>query len=265
MWAPQISARLGLTLTNMVNVLVDADELIYKACAAAEFELEMGSNHILMSDFATTQRIFCDQEARICEALGAEEVVMALSDTANFRKEVLPTYKSNRKNSRKPLVFSRLREWVEDEYHTIIRPGLEADDVLGIFYQDFDYIASSDKDLLTIPTKVYSLYKNTVVDVSPAQANYYWLTQTLVGDQVDGYAGCPGVGPVRAAKILGAVCAIDGEISGSEIPEAWSAIVENFNKKGLSEGDALAQARVARILRPLDWDEEGKKPLLWAP
>lgn len=249
----------------MTNVLIDADELIFKACAAAEYDLEMGSSHVLMSDFGTTQRIFCDQEAKICEALGAEEVVMALSDRKNFRKEVLPTYKSNRKNSRKPLAFHRLRQWVEDEYHTIERPGLEADDLLGIFHGDFDYIAASDKDLLTIPTRVYSLMKDKVTDVSPAQANYNWLLQTLVGDRVDGYAGCPGMGPVKAKAFLDRVGSVPGEITGGELPETWAAIVEAFEGKDLTAEDALQQARVARILRPLDWDEEAQKPVLWGP
>jgi DNA polymerase-1 len=248
----------------MMNVLVDADELIYKACAAAEYDLEMGANHILMSDFATTQRIFCDQEAKICDALGAGVVFMALSDRKNFRKEVLPTYKSNRKNSRKPLAYSRLRTWVVEEYRTIERPGLEADDILGIFHGDFDYIAASDKDLLTIPARVYSLYKDTITEVSPAQANYNWLTQTLVGDRVDGYAGCPGMGQVKAKTFLGRLGAIPGEISGSELPEAWAAIEEAFKDKGIDADSALAQARVARILRPTDWDEEKQKPILWS-
>ncbi len=249
----------------MTTALLDCDELIFKACAAAEYDLEMGGNHILMSDFGTTQRIFCDQEAKVCEALGAEEVVMALSDSKNFRKDVLPTYKSNRKNTRKPLAFPRLRQWVEDEYHTIERPGLEADDILGIFHGDFDYIAASDKDLLTIPTRVYSLYKDKITEVSPAQANYNWLLQTLVGDQVDGYAGCPGMGPVRAKAFLDRAGSIPGEISGGEIPGTWAAIVEAFEGKGRTAEDALQQARVARILRPLDWDEEAQKPLLWTP
>lgn len=249
----------------MTNVLIDADELIYKACAAAEYDLEMGGNHVLMSDFGTTQRIFCDQEAKICEALGAEEVVMALSDRKNFRKDILPTYKSNRKNSRKPLAFPRLRQWVEDEYFTIERPGLEADDLLGIFHGDFDYIAASDKDLLTIPTKVYSLMKDKVTEVSPAQANYNWLLQTLVGDRVDGYAGCPGMGPVKAKAFLDRAGSIPGEITGGELPETWAAIVGAFEDKELTAEDALQQARVARILRPLDWDEEAQKPILWGP
>ena len=249
----------------MTKVPIDADELIYKACAAAEYDLEVGGNHVLMSDFGTTQRIFCDQEAKICEALGTDVVVMALSDHKNFRKDVLPTYKSNRKNSRKPLAFPRLRQWVEEEYFTIQRPGLEADDILGIFHGDFDYIAASDKDLLTIPTRVYSLMKDKVTEVSPAQANYNWLLQTLVGDRVDGYAGCPGMGPVKAKAFLDRAGSIPGEISGAEIPEAWSAIVGAFEGKKLTAEDALQQARVARILRPLDWDEEAQKPLLWTP
>ena len=245
----------------MTNVLIDADELIYKACAAAEYDLEMGGCHVLMSDFATTQRIFCDQEAKICEALGASEVVMALSDKTNFRKEVMACYKANRSH-RKPLAFARLRQWVEDEYQTIMRPGLEADDILGIFHGDFEYIVSSDKDLLTIPTKVYSVLTDKVVDVSEGEANWNWLIQTLVGDRVDGYRGCLGVGPVKAQTLLlKASCA--GSIPADRLAAAWEVVVAAYKKAGMEE-DALPTARVARILRPEDWDEETQTPILWS-
>lgn len=247
----------------MTKVLIDADELLYKACAAAEYDMEMGGTHVLMSDFGTTQRIFCDQEARICDALDATEITMALTSRTNFRKDILPTYKANRKKTRKPLAYARLVEWVRDEYVTLERPGLEADDILGIFHGDFDYIVASDKDLLTIPTRVYSPSKDKIHDVSPAQANYNWFTQTLVGDAVDGYAGCPGMGPVGARKLLDKITAIPGEVCGSEVGEVWDAIVGAFEKKGLTYEDALQQAQVARILRPLDWDEEAQTPILW--
>ena len=247
----------------MTKILIDADELLYKACAAAEYDMEMGGTHVLMSDFGTTQRIFCDQEARICDALDATEITMALTSSTNFRKDILPTYKANRKKTRKPLAYARLVEWVRDEYVTLERPGLEADDLLGIFHGDYDYIVASDKDLLTIPTRVYSPSKDKIHDVSPAQANYNWFTQTLVGDAVDGYAGCPGMGPVGAKKLLDKTTAIPGEVCGSEVGEVWEAIVAAFEKKGLTYEDALQQAQVARILRPLDWDEEDQTPILW--
>ena len=246
----------------MTNVLIDADELIYKACAAAEFDLEINGFHVLASEFATTQRIFCDQEAKICEALGASEVVMALSDKQNFRKEILLSYKANRSH-RKPLAFGRLRQWVVNEYQTIQRPALEADDILGIFHPDFEYIASSDKDLLTIPTKVYSLHTDKVSDVSEAEANWNWLLQTLVGDRVDGYAGCLGAGPVKAQTILLRACE-SGRVPPEQLGEAWEVVVAAFRKAGMEE-DALPNARVARILRPEDWDEETQTPILWTP
>ena len=247
------------------SILIDADELLFRACAAAEHDMPIGDNHVLMSDFGTAMRIFCDQEAKICDAVDASSVTMALSSKTNFRKEVLPTYKSNRKDSRKPLAYSRLVDWVREEYTVIEMDGLEADDVLGIHSPDFDYIAASDKDLLTIPTKVYSQLKDTITDVSPAMANYNWLLQTLVGDRVDGYAGCPGAGPVKAKAILERVTAIPGEVCGSELHGAWEAVVEAFEAKDLTAEDALQQARVARILRPLDWDFDACKPILWTP
>ena len=37
-----------------------------------------------------------------------------------------------------------------------------------------------------------------------------------------------------------------------------------FEKKGLTESDALVQARVARILRASDYDFAAKKPILWS-
>jgi DNA polymerase-1 len=247
----------------MTKLLIDADELLYKACAAAEYDMEMGGAHVLMSDFATAQRIFCDQEARICDALDGTEITMALTDSKNFRKDILPTYKANRKKTRKPLAYARLVEWVRDEYVTMERPGLEADDILGIFHGDYDYIVASDKDLLTIPGTLYSPFRDKIYTTTAAQANYNWFTQTLVGDQVDGYAGCPGMGPVGAQKFLDKHTSVPGEVGGSEVREVWAAIVEAFEKKGKTEEEALQQAQVARILRPLDWNEEEQKPILW--
>ena len=47
-----------------------------------------------------------------------------------------------------------------------------------------------------------------------------------------------------------------------EVP-VWDRIVAAYAKAGLSEADALAQARCARILRNTDWD--GSHPILWEP
>ena len=90
-----------------------------------------------------------------------------------------------------------------------------------------------------------------VFEVTQEQADYNHLLQTLTGDSVDGYSGCPGIGPKRAEKIL-ETC-------------DWDSVVSAYNKAGLEEQDALVQARVARILRWGEYDKRKKEPILWNP
>jgi hypothetical protein len=86
--------------------------------------------------------------------------------------------------------------------------GLEADDLLGIAGTDLarwgqSVIVSIDKDLETVPAFVFNPSKDRRPrQVSMAQADYRWMTQTLTGDSCDGYPGCPKIGPVKATKIF---------------------------------------------------------------
>ena len=70
---------------------------------------------------------------------------------------------------------------------------------------------------------------------------------------MDNYPGCPGIGPVRAKRIL------------ADADDPWAAVVQAYEKKGLGEEDALLQARLARILQEDTWDQENKEPILWTP
>ena len=45
----------------------------------------------------------------------------------------------------------------------------------------------------------------------------------------------------------------------------WEAIVKAFNKKGLTEADALKTARLAKILQNEDYNFKKKEPILWQP
>jgi DNA polymerase I len=146
--------------------------------------------------------------------------------------------------------------------------GLEADDVMGILattdkYSDRAVIVSIDKDMRTIPGRHLNPAKDTrIVTVTPDEADYAWMTQTLVGDSSDGYKGCPGVGPVGAYKILPA---LGRRSEGEWLKRAWPLVVSAFAGKKLSEDDALMQARMARILRRSDYDKTTKEVILWHP
>ena len=68
---------------------------------------------------------------------------------------------------------------------------------------------------------------------------------------------CPGVGPVKAEE-----CLAEAKIYGGPY---WSAVVATYENKGLTEEDALVQARVARICRADDYDFKNKEVRLWNP
>jgi DNA polymerase-1 len=104
----------------------------------------------------------------------------------------------------------------------------------------------------TIPGKLYRPNDGDLLDVSLLEADTNFYTQTLTGDTTDGFAGCPKVGAVTAAKILGSR------------PD-WSLVESAFSKAGLSRDDAITQARLARILRYEDWDATNEAIKLWSP
>jgi len=64
-------------------------------------------------------------------------------------------------------------------------------------------VISQDKDMKTLPATVWN--GKDLVTYTEAEADYWHMYQTLVGDAADGYKGCPKVGPVKAEKLLAAL------------------------------------------------------------
>jgi DNA polymerase-1 len=119
---------------------------------------------------------------------------------------------------------------------------------------------SIDKDMLQIPGLSYSWIKKEhgIVETSAAEGDRMHFLQMLVGDTVDNYTGCPGIGPKKAEKFL-------NTYADATEWSKWNAIVDLFKKKGLDEEYALTQARVSRILRSSDWNPKTHEVKLWQP
>ena len=134
-----------------------------------------------------------------------------------------------------------------------IKDTLEADDALGIYATKYtgNIIVSPDKDMRQIAGKLYDFKEP--VEITPEDGAKWHLIQTLSGDNTDGYSGVPGIGIKRAEKIF------------NEKGYTWKAVVETFEEKGMTEKDALINARLARILTTQDYDHEKKEPILWTP
>ena len=131
--------------------------------------------------------------------------------------------------------------------------SLEADDAMGIYATQHpgNIIVSPDKDMRQIPGKLYNL--ETTQDITAEEGAQWHYIQTLAGDQTDGYSGVPGIGVKRAETLF------------NKEGYSWATVVKAFTDKGLTEDDALLNARLARILTINDYDTTRQEPKLWTP
>ena len=237
-----------------MKILCDADFIVYKACAAAESEVDFGNDVILVtSNFSDAYNATKRELTKIENKLGAfSDIILFFSDSTNFRKKILPEYKGHR-NRKKPCGYKRVIEALKKEYKVIIKPTLEADDTMGIYATKYpgNIIASPDKDMRQIPGLLYNF--DETFTVTPEEGAKWHLIQTCAGDQTDGYGGIPGIGVKRA------------EVLFNKEGYSWQTVVNAFKGKDLTEKDALVNARLARILTVDDYDFKNKQPILWSP
>jgi len=257
----------------MSTLLLDGDIFLFEAAMAAEKEVQW-TEYIwtLHSNLEEVQAIVERNVSRIAAKLEATEIVFALScpKEQRFRPRIMPTYKSNRVDARKPVAYGAAREWAKERFNVEEWPGCEGDDVLGVLatcgQYDEPIMVSNDKDLMTIPGTLYRPMNREVVVSTETQANRFWLKQTLMGDRTDGYDGIPGIGPKSSEKILDQATQSLVEAEEPVTPDnLWPFIVAAYAAKGLGERIALQNAQMARILRSSDYDIQSQEVTLWEP
>lgn len=256
--------------------LIDGDLLCYRVSAIFDEQIDFGEGgSFRYLDKKAAVKAANSEVNDLADAVSADRVLVCLSDTKeNFRKAIYGRYKSHRPSEKPPLVHT-IREALAVEWPTIIVPRLEADDVMGLLSRTaklpvpgqpgfFDgikkrVIVSCDKDMRTIPGLLYNPNKADlgIVSVSTAEADRMFFTQTLTGDAVDNYPGCPKIGP--KSRFVAA-------IQEQDDPDLmWEIVVEAYLSKGLGPEDAVVQARMARILRPGEYNPATATIKLWTP
>ena len=203
--------------------------------------------------------IIDDQIDLIVDQMEADRSILCFSDVKNYRKELNPEYKANRRGGRKPLCFKPALQLCKDTYPFRLFENLEGDDVVGIIgttENENDYvIVSEDKDLLTIPGLHWDLNLKKIFRIEDDEADFNFYKQALMGDVVDNYKGCPKIGKVSSENILR-----DAEKKGEDL---WQTVVNKYLKAGLTEEDAIINGRMARILRRDEYDLITNKIKLW--
>jgi DNA polymerase I len=248
-----------------LKILVDADIIVYRAASAAETIVDWGDTVQATGDKREcVQRMEADVQS-YRDRFGGE-VTLCLSDPDRcFRTSVLPSYKGDRSVRRlRPLLWRWAREHLHEHFTVEQWSGLEADDVLGILgtRHPESVVVTVDKDLLGVPCRQFNPGTGAERHPTVEEADRFHLVQTLMGDRVDHYFGLPGVGKKTAEKILGAAEARGtDDRPGANRWRLWEAVTRAYESRGFSRADALAQARVARILR--DGEYNNGRVLLW--
>lgn len=300
------------------HLLIDGDVIAFSSAAAVQSVLIGDDGWATPQAHTKTGEAVVENSLwALKEGLGADSFEVILTDPAdNWRAAVDPTYKTNRTGER-PLLLGYLKDYLRERHAAYHWPGLEADDVLSVKMTTpraecpcgsdeptHGYPCSAggcqgekkrrlicvgaDKDFKTIPGLHHTWKKDVsykgeylVREVTPWEADRFHLIQTLAGDAVDGFKGCPGIGMKRAAEIIDQPVRLvpskgvktRGVNKGEETVrwvaeptrDLWACVVSHYRKAGLGEPEALISARLARLLRSDEYDPETEALTLWTP
>ena len=133
-----------------------------------------------------------------------------LTGKGNFREGIatIRGYKANRIGVERPVHYKAIRRYMAERWGAITVDGYEADDAVAMMAHMYQYdpdricIVSVDKDLLTVPGRLYNFKKKLMRIVTPEEALRAFYRQMLTGDVVDNILGCYKSGDKRALTVI---------------------------------------------------------------
>ena len=183
--------------------VIDADNLAIAAAASAEND-DVGIACLRADDMVN----------KTMEDTKSDKYELWLTGKGNFRYNVYPEYKANRRGLKRPKWEHQVKAHLEVMWAANRTTGCETDDMIGVrLCEEPDSIACHlDKDIDMIPGKHYGWElrrlgtiikpaKIYYVNEDQAYTQFYW--QLLVGDTTDNIKGVVGIGKKKAADILG--------------------------------------------------------------
>lgn len=225
--------------------IIDGHAQIFRAFFAPFRDLTSPSGEPTKATFVFTQMLL-----NLIDQRRPDYLAMVIDEKSgeNYRGEIYPEYKANRKAP--PDDFhpqeERILKIVADAGVPIFsRPGVEADDVIATMAKkleehEFDvFLVSKDKDLRQVlddHTVMYDVQGDEILDAKKLEEKYGYTPaeaveiQTLMGDAIDNVPGIPGVGEKTAAKLIKKYGSAD-EIM-RHLDELTPKMRENFEQHG---------------------------------
>lgn len=235
-----------------VTVLNEADEVQdvivvsgLEEVRALEAELRDGErvelDHLVTEEplenaLGSTKRTLLSIEhaLRVKHNLSFDRMDLFLTGSENYRDQYarIRPYKGNRAKVSRPVHYEAIRAYLINRWGATVVEGIEADDAVATLAAAHDYdpervcIVSPDKDLTTVPGRLYSPFrkgKKVPLDamriLTPDQARVNFYRQMLVGDTTDNVLGCFKVGPKLAGTVV--------TMSQTEV-ESAQAVLDQF-------------------------------------
>lgn len=245
----------------MSKLVIDGDVFLYRFAFANQFKVRWDEETTseVIHDFAIAADEMERFIVRLLRRVDCDDYIIALSHPRDFRFRIDPNYQIKRKDLVPPVHKEALREYIYENHPWIQMDWLEADDVLGIMATERPkevVMATIDKDLRQIPGRLFDWHRDQFVKIKSADANHFFYTQVLMGDQTDGIRGIPKVGPKKATAYL-------EDFYGEPEDKIWAHVLDVYAEHGLTPEYALQQARLVRILRHGEYDLDRQRPILW--
>ena len=221
------------------RAIIDSDSYMWKAALTCNTLVELGKDMFYEAWDLNKARVYLKETmgSLTAQAGCGEYVMVTAGGGINYRKYLYPTYKSNRKKEKRPLMLDKVREMCWAEFPMVSIPHLEADDTCRILLEEDknNVVISIDKDLRTFSGKIYDSYHGDMRFISKQQAEANFKRQLLIGDKTDGYDGLPKVGLATANKLI---------LDGITIDE----IAQMYIDKGLGIDEFKKVYNCAKIL-----------------
>lgn len=225
-----------------MKALIDGDILVYRV-GYTTMEEPLG---IALARMDTAVENILDETG--CQEF---EVFITSTDKSNYRFNLYPEYKANRKQP-KPTWYEELRLHLKDVYKAAEVFGMEADDAMGIAQSGETVLCTIDKDLDQIPGQHYDFVKEVHYEVCKEDAERFFYFQLLTGDRTDNVPGCKGIGPVKAHAAL----------QGAETTAEYErACLEAYQKAYGPKTGLVNMILFGRLLKI----KQSKEEQLWVP
>ena len=203
--------------------IIDSDSIYFRVCYKTKKQNEIRKSiDVIMREIEG-------------QCFMPDEMKVAIKGRGNFRKDLYPEYKVNRKELEPDMkeALTYAHSYMVSKWGAVEADGMEADDLVSIWAyearaaEDNYVIVGIDKDLLQIPGNHYNFVKKEHQFVDDDTAHLKLMTQCLTGDNSDNIPGLKGIGPVKAAKML----------SGRSLERRWDRVKAAWRAMGSGKPD----------------------------